>query len=127
MKVLIIDDEPLVRRSLEKIFCRSGHEVFVAMDGNDGVKKWREIEPDAVVIDVLMPGLTGPEVISKIEKTDQKKSVAIALISAYSGDYNPESIKSLGADIFIEKPFENIRDIVTLVQSLWEKKNQCES
>ncbi len=124
MKVLIIDDEPLVRRSLEKIFMRAGHEVFVAVDGNDGVKKWKEVDPDAVVIDVLMPGLTGPEVISQ---TDQKKPVAIALISAYSGDYNPESIKSLGADIFIEKPFENIRDIVTRIQDLWEKKSQCGS
>ena len=122
MKVLIVDDEPLVRLSLEKVFCRSGHEVFVAVDGNDGVEKWREVEPDVVVIDVLMPGLTGPEVISKV---DQKKPVVVALISAYSGDYNPESVKSLGADLFIEKPFENIRDIVTQVQNLWKKKNQC--
>jgi len=123
VKVLIVDDEPLVRRSLEKVFHRSGHEVFVAVDGNDGVKKWEDVQPDVVVIDVLMPGLTGPEVISKISR---KKPVVIALISAYSGDYNPESIKSLGADVFIEKPFGDIRDIVVQMEKLWEKKNRCE-
>ena len=121
MKVLIVDDEPLVRRSLEKIFTKTGHDVITASDGEEGVKLWKSENPQGAVIDVLMPGLTGPEVISEVNP-DEK--TAVALISAYSGDYNPESVKNLGADIFIEKPFENIQDIVLQIEKIWEVKNK---
>ena len=121
MKVLIIDDEPLVRRSLEKVFQKAGHEVVTASDGSEGVVRWSEGKPDGVVVDVLMPGLTGPEVISEVNP-DSK--TAIILISAYSGDYNPESVKQLGADIFIEKPFESITDIVDSLEKIWSVKNK---
>ncbi len=121
MKVLIIDDEPLVRRSLEKVFQKSGHEVFSAADGLEGVQNWQEIQPDGVVVDVLMPGLTGPEVIAEV---GPKAETAILLISAYSGDYDPDSVKQLGADLFIEKPFESIQDIVDSLEKVWSIKNK---
>ncbi len=119
MKILIIDDEPLVRRSLEKVFQKAGHEVSTAADGTAGVDMWQKIKPDGVVIDILMPGLTGPEVIAEVKPPQQ---TAVVLISAFSGEYNPEAIKNLGADLFIEKPFEDIQKIVTSVTSIWEMK-----
>lgn len=121
MRVLVVDDEPLVRRSLEKVFQKSGHEVFLACDGHEGVAQWKELQPDGVVIDVLMPGLTGPEVMAEVQP-DQK--TAIILISAYSGDYDPDSVKQLGADIFIEKPFDSIMDVVTSLERIWSVKNK---
>lgn len=121
MKILIIDDEPLVRRSLEKVFQKANHEVVTASDGNEGVTAWKEHDPDGVVVDVLMPGLTGPEVIAEVEP---KESTAILLISAYSGDYNPDSVKQLGADLFIEKPFDSIQDIVQSMEHVWSVKNK---
>lgn len=119
MKVLVVDDEPLVRRSLQKVFAKAGHEVIVAEDGIQGVAKWKESKPDAVVIDVLMPGHSGPEVISEV-KPDA--NIAIVLISAYSGEYSSDSVKQLGADLFISKPFEQIREIVVAVEKLVESK-----
>lgn len=119
MKVLVVDDEPLVRRSLQKVFEKAGHEVVVAEDGLQGVEKWKSCQPEAVVIDVLMPGHTGPEVISEV-KPD--KSVSIVLISAYSGEYSRDSVKQLGADLFIAKPFDNIQEIVVAVENLVESK-----
>jgi len=119
MKILIIDDEPLVRRSLEKVFQKAGHDVSTAADGTTGAEMWQKLKPDGVVIDILMPGLTGPEVIAEVKPPHQ---TAIVLISAFSGEYNPEAIKNLGADLFIEKPFEDIQKIVTSVISIWEMK-----
>lgn len=120
MKLLVIDDEPLVRRSLEKVFMKAGHEVITAEDGNQGVTKWQNESPDAVIIDVLMPGLTGPEVIAEVGPSSK---VAVAIISAYSGDYNPDSVKSLGADLFIEKPFDDIQVVVKKMEDLLASKN----
>lgn len=121
MKVLIVDDEPLVRRSLEKVFSKLNHQVLTAEDGTEGAKLWRAENPDGVVLDVLMPGLTGPEVISEVNPNPE---TAIILISAYSADYDPESVKQLGADLFIEKPFENVQDIVRHLEEIKEQKKK---
>lgn len=119
MKILVADDEPLIRRSLQKIFQRQGHNVILAEDGKQAVTLWQTEKPDAVILDVLMPGFTGPEVISEVGASD---STPIILISAYTGDYNPEMAKSLGADLFIEKPFDSLPGLVQSLEDLMEKK-----
>jgi DNA-binding response OmpR family regulator len=115
MKVLIVDDEPLIRVSLARVFKAQGDTVDVAEDGLEGEKKWLTFQPDVVVLDVLMPGLSGPQLIEKVQAQTTAK---IVLISAYAADYDMESIKKLGADLFIPKPFENIFDVVQKIRSL---------
>lgn len=115
MKVLIVDDEPLIRVSLARVFKSQGDTVDVAEDGLEGEKKWLTFQPDIVVLDVLMPGLSGPQLIEKVQAQTTAK---IVLISAYAADYDMESIKKLGADLFIPKPFENIFDVVQKIKSL---------
>jgi len=110
MKVLVVDDEPLVRRSLERIFKSKEHEVEVAENGLEGLKKWQEFQPDLVFLDVLMPGLTGPEVLREIRGTE-KGSGKVILMSAFTGDKQLTDPASLGADLFVAKPFESIFDL----------------
>jgi len=117
MKILIVDDEPLIRLSLSRAFKAKGHEVHVAENGIEGEKLWLSLQPDAVVLDVLMPGLTGPQLIEKVK--DSVETCKIVLISAYAGEYNMESAKKLGADLFIPKPFSDIFSVVTQVESLF--------
>lgn len=119
MKILIADDEPLIRRSLQKIFERSGHDCVLAEDGQQALELWQKESAEILILDVLMPGLTGPEVIAEIKAPP---SVAIVLISAYTGDYDMEKAQSLGADLFIEKPFEDLSNIVDKVLSVKQAK-----
>jgi two-component system, response regulator PdtaR len=115
-KILIIDDEPLVRRSLNRLF-KGEYEIIEAQDGASGLQLWREKKPNIVFLDVLMPGLTGPEVLREIE-SEVRNQAKVILISAYAGSYNKETAKSLGADLFILKPFEDIFAIKNVVSSL---------
>lgn len=112
MKVLIIDDEPLVRISLERVF--KSHEVLTAADGQEGLDLWILVKPDLVLLDVLMPHLTGPQVLEKIGKTRAK----VVLISAYAGEYDLQTAHSLGAHLYIQKPFANIFDILRVCEEL---------
>jgi two-component system, response regulator PdtaR len=118
MKVLIVDDEPLIRLSLSRAFKAKGHETFVAENGMEGEKMWRALAPDIIILDVLMPGLTGPQLIEKVK--DSVGQGKIILISAYAGEYNIESAKKLGADLFIPKPFSDIFNVVNQVEGLFE-------
>jgi len=116
-KILIIDDEPLVRRSLLRALSSAGYVVLEAKDGSEGLQYWQKEQPQIVFLDVLMPGLSGPEVLSQISMSVRRNCYVI-LISAYSGGYNLESAKELGADLFIPKPFEDIFAIVEKVNQI---------
>jgi two-component system, response regulator PdtaR len=113
MRLLIIDDEPLVRRSLEKIFLKEGFEVQTAEDGIKGLETWKSMNPEVVLLDVLMPGLTGPQVLQKMEKHDAK----VILMSAYSGDYDLASLRHLGVVDFISKPFGDVFEVVKRIKN----------
>ncbi len=116
-KILVIDDEPLVRRSLKRVLETSAFEVFEAVDWKQGLQAWKQCEPDLVFLDILMPGLTGPQVLAELDPAIRSRCKVI-LISAYSGEYNLESAKGLGADHFIPKPFEDIFGIVKHVSEM---------
>lgn len=115
MKILIVDDEALVRRSLSRALKSKGHEVLEAVDGNEGLKLWETTQPDLVFLDVLMPGLTGPQVLKEI---GAKKTGRVVLISAFSGEHNMETAVQMGADLFVPKPFEDIFAVVKMAEDL---------
>lgn len=117
IKCLIVDDEPLVRRSLKRALEISGFQVFEAADGEIGLKMWQEHRPRIVFLDILMPGLTGPQVLAQLAP-DLRQEARVILISAFTGEYEMESAKSLGADAFIKKPFEDIFAIVSQAKQM---------
>lgn len=114
MKILIVDDEPLVRRSLARAAEARGHEVRQAENGRLGETVWKQYVPDLVYLDVLMPELSGPDLLKQLGKT----SARVILMSAYSGGYDLERAQSLGADLFCPKPFEDIFKIIELGEEL---------
>lgn len=120
MKILVIDDEPLVRRSLVRACVASGHEVIEAGDGKIGLDLWTKVEPELVFLDVLMPGLTGPQVLESLTP-DQKRRSKVIMMSAFSGQHNMETALQMGADLFIAKPFEDIFSVVKIAEGLKKK------
>ena len=115
MKILIADDEMLIRRALERIFVSRGHIVKTVGDGIEALKAWDEFDPDLVVLDILMPGMTGIEVVK--QKGAQKKA-KVVLISAYSGNEEVESYTKIGVESFIQKPFNDIYAVVDQMENL---------
>lgn len=115
MKILVIDDEILVRLSLKRVFESQGDQVFLAEDGARGLELWKSEKPDLVFLDVIMPKLTGPEVLTEMGKNKPGK---VILMSAYAGEQNQETAKQMGADLFMEKPFENIFEVVATAKGL---------
>lgn len=129
MKILIVDDEALVRKSLTRACRARGHEVIEAVDGVEGLARWMEVQPDLVFLDVLMPGMSGPEVLQAVAKENVTgpggRRARVILISAYSGEHDVDSKggkdpaeQSTGADLFIPKPFDDIFAVVAKAEAL---------
>ncbi len=106
MKILIVDDEPLVRAALSRALLKMDHQVKEAVDGVEGERQWREWGPDLVFLDVLMPKKTGPELLQS--GVQELRACKVVLMSAFGGEWDLEKARYLGADLFIAKPFENI-------------------
>lgn len=115
MKVLVVDDEPLVRRSLEKALQLRKHHVLLAEDGRKGMEVWLKEKPDLVFLDILMPGLSGLQVLKEI---GDRKTGKVILMSAYSGVHDQDAVQQMGADLFLAKPFEDIIEIVKRAEEL---------
>jgi CheY-like chemotaxis protein len=113
MKVLIVDDEPLIRRSLQRAFEKQGHQVVTAPDAFEGLDLWLRDDPDVCLVDVIMPKMTGPELIKKMGESRRSK---VVLMTAFSGDN--ESVVQVQYDLFLRKPFEDIMKVIKQVEEL---------
>ncbi|MES3037252.1 MAG: response regulator [Bdellovibrionota bacterium] len=114
--ILIIDDENLIRRSLSRALPKyiKSSEIFEASDGLQGQEMWLRIKPDLVIIDVLMPEMSGPEVIRSIPVGMQTK---VVMISAHQGQIETQT-PGLKYDLFIAKPFEDIHAVAEQISKV---------
>ena len=109
--ILIVDDEAYIVTSLEFVMKSAGFEVGVAYDGEEALEQVKEMVPDLVILDVMMPKLDGFQVCEKIRANPAWKSVRIIMLTAKGRDTERERGLSLGADDYITKPFAT-RDIL---------------
>ena len=117
MKVLIVDDEPLVRLSLARALKRAGHEVSEAQDGAEGREVWQRENPDLVYLDVLMPRMSGPELLKALSGNGPIRAKVI-LMSAFTGEYDLAKAKQIGESRFIAKSFAGVFSVVKIGEEL---------
>jgi CheY-like chemotaxis protein len=123
--ILIIDDEADFREIFSIKLAAAGYHIETASDGEEGIKKVRELRPDLVLLDVKMPGIGGEEVVSRL-RGDPATSFTKIIFTTNFGDPNDvgtsEALaKKFGADGFIQKT-ENIDTLAALVDSYIKRK-----
>lgn len=115
MKVLLVDDDRDLVEALEYTLARDGYEVLAAFDGKAGLKKASEQTPDLMVLDLMMPGLSGMEVLSELRSAGSRLPI-IVLTALSDEDHVVEAFK-LGADDYMVKPFRP-RELIARIQAL---------
>jgi len=107
MKILVIDDDHMVRYALSKILQRNGYDVITASDGKRGMALLRDELPEVVITDIIMPEQEGIETVGLIKREHpQTKIIAISGGGRIRNVDFLEMARSLGADEVIAKPFE---------------------
>lgn len=104
-KVLIADDEANIVISLEFLMKREGYAVSIARDGPAALAAIRSAKPDLVLLDVMMPGLTGFEVCQAVRADEALAGVKILMLSAKGRDTDIAKGQAMGADAYMTKPF----------------------
>ena len=108
-RVLVVEDDPSIRGLLQAVLEDEALEVVLAADGQEGLRLARSIAPDVVLLDVMMPGLGGPEVIHRLRRGDGSLPFGVLVVTGAAEIVAPLR-GELGHDAVLEKPF----DIVTL-------------
>lgn len=101
-RILVCDDEPGVRELL-KIVLSDDYEVGEAADGVEALELVRRLEPDVVVLDVMMPGQTGLQVLTEVRRDPGLADTPVIMITAW--DHMERAARAAGADRFLLKPF----------------------
>ena len=121
MKVLVVDDEKdivkLIMRSLEM----EGYEAFCAYSGEEAIRMLRKVEPDIVLLDIMLPDMDGYGVLEKIHEYDSARPVIF--ITAQDKLTNRILGLELGADDYITKPF-NTKELVLKIKAIWRRMHQ---
>lgn len=116
-KILIVDDEPGIVMSLEFLMKKEGYQVYIARDGAEALDIIRQEHPDLVVLDVMMPSVDGYEVCRQVKEDEFLRRTKVIFLSAKSKDTDIEKGLSLGADLYLTKPFST-RNLMAKVQEL---------
>jgi CheY-like chemotaxis protein len=104
--ILVIDDSPLIRQLVQvALGGDDGWEVHAAGSGADGIELAARERPDAILLDVEMPDLTGPATLTRLRAQEATARVPVLFLTAYSADERPE-LQALGAAGVIAKPFQ---------------------
>lgn len=113
-KVLIVDDEPNIVAALEFLLEKSGYQVQVAANGEEALARLDDFAPDLVLLDVMVPKVSGYEVCQRMRAQPKWRDIKIVMLSARGREVEVEKGMSLGADLYVTKPFSSAELVATI-------------
>jgi two-component system OmpR family response regulator len=107
VKILVVDDEPDIRRIARLSLARlGGMEVIEASNGDEGLSRAREERPDAILLDVMMPGRDGPSTLAALRADAVTAAIPVVFLTAKAMKAEVDRLRSMGATGVLTKPFD---------------------
>ena len=117
-KILVVDDEPNIVRSLTFVLNKGGYDVSFARDGEQAMTMIRDSKPNILILDVMMPNKSGYEVCKEIKSDPDLRDIHVVMLTAKGRDDDRENALSQGADEYISKPFSPIKILARVKELL---------
>lgn len=119
-KILVIDDEPELVKAVQIRLKANGYDVEVTYDGLAGIDRAKEVRPDLILLDIIMPGMDGYEVSKKLKADPDTKDIPVIIFSASQQRDLEEKCKDVGVSGFIMKPFDT-QELLAAVNKFFER------
>ncbi|HEX9181430.1 MAG TPA: response regulator [Burkholderiales bacterium] len=116
-RVLIADDEPNIVMSLEFLMQRAGYQVQVATNGEEALRFATDVPPDLMLLDVMLPRMSGFEVCQKVRENPSCGAMKIIMLTAKGRDTEMAKGLAMGADAYVTKPFST-KDLLAQVKQI---------
>lgn len=105
-RILVVDDETELAYAIQIRLKQAGYEVLTAYDGVEGLEKALKENPDLILLDILMPGMDGYQMLRKLKENNQTKSIPVIMLTAKSQLEDVTQATNLGVEDYIVKPFD---------------------
>jgi len=116
-RVLVVDDDEVIRRLIAVNLQLEGFEVSTAVDGQDCLDKVAQINPDVITLDVMMPRLDGWETAVQLRRSPDTAHIKVLLITARAQEDDKARASDVGADAYLTKPFDP-NEMIRVVREL---------
>ena len=117
-RVLVVDDEPDVLLLCRLNLQQRGHELLEAADGSTALEIARDLHPDVIVLDLMLPGISGYDVLEALQRDTETTNIPVLVLTAKSLRADRERSHGLGASAFLTKPFLP-NELCEMVESLF--------
>ena len=118
MKILLIEDDPLISRMYTKAFTQAGYEVELAADGEAGLQKAGTVNPTLILLDVMMPKMNGIQVLESLKKNPATNAIPVVMLTNLSNQQDMEHCFNKGAIEFLTKSAYEPSAIVTRINEI---------
>ena len=118
-RVLLIEDEPNIAEAIRFILSREGCEVMVEADGARALSRIADIGPDLVILDLMLPGMSGLEILAALRSNPASQALKVLMLTAKGQGRDREAAERAGVSAFMAKPFANA-DMRAQVRALLE-------
>lgn len=123
-RILVIDDDLDLLEMMRMMLQRSGHEAILTGDGMDGIVKAQQLHPDLAIVDVMMPGMNGYQVVRKLREDPATAEIAVLILSARAQSVDREAALAARADAYMAKPVSPA-ELLQIVTDLLERRSQA--
>ena len=115
-KILVVDDEPLVIKALTEKLSEAGFLVYSAYDGEEALLKVKQLKPDLMLLDIIMPKLDGISVLKRLKESNETKNIPILILTNLYDDKKMNEVLKTGNTDYLIKVDHPLNDIVALVK-----------
>ena len=119
-KILVVEDEESIRETLDFLLTKEGYQVHTLASGQDAVLEFEKFNPDLVLLDIMLPGLSGVEITKKIR---QKSQTTIIMLTAKDTELDKVLGLEIGADDYVTKPFSG-RELLARIKALLRRTGE---
>ena len=120
-KILFIEDELSLQKTVNEIFIQEGFKMLSALDGEEGLKLIKKEKPDLILLDLILPKKDGFEVLKEIKEDKETKDIPVIVLTNLEGVGDVEKALSLGAATYLVKASYELEDIVIKVKQALKK------
>ncbi len=120
--LLIIEDDEVLLRALYLTFHKAGFKIASTVDGESGLKMAQRLEPDIILLDLLLPKMSGFDVLKYIKANPKLKSIPVVVLSNIADTADIEKVKALGVEDYFVKSNVRLDDLIKKVKAILIKK-----
>ena len=117
IKVMVIDDSKVIRRTAETLLLKAGYRVVTAEDGFDALAKIADSQPEIIFVDIMMPRLDGYQTCALIKNNSRFRSTPVVMLSSKDGLFDKAKGRIVGSDSYLTKPFSR-EDLLDAISTL---------